>query len=187
MKNLIEKSLSSEDVYKGVLLNIKKDIVELPNGKTSVREYVLHPGAVVVVAFLPNGNIFLERQFRFPSKEVFIELPAGKIDPGETLDTTASRELAEETGYYPNKLEYIGKLLPGIGYTNEIIHIYKADDLEKREVKCDDDEFLEIFDVPFEEAFEMVMSGKIVDAKSMIAIFMMKEKFSQKDTKLPQN
>ncbi len=176
MKNLKEKKIKSENIFNGVLLNVKKDMVELPNGKETVREYIVHPGAVVLVAFLPNGNIILERQFRYPAGEIFIELPAGKIDVGENLEDTAKREMAEETGYHPNNLEYMGKLYPGIGYSDEVIYIYKAYDLEKRNISCDDDEFIEIFDVPFQTAYQMVMDGEIVDAKSMIGIIIVKEK-----------
>ncbi len=177
MKNLIEKKINSIDIFNGVLLNVKKDTVELPNGKTSVREYIVHPGAVVIIAFLPNGNIILEKQFRYPVGKVFIELPAGKIDAGEKLEDTARRELAEETGYYPNKLEYLGKLYPGIGLSDEVIYVYKADDLVEKNLSCDDDEFIEIFDVPFNEAYKMLIDGKITDAKSMIGIMMVKEKY----------
>ncbi|MEA3500581.1 MAG: NUDIX hydrolase [Candidatus Marinimicrobia bacterium] len=177
MGNLKEKKIRSENIFDGVLLNVKKDIVELPDGNKTVREYIVHPGAVVIVAFLPNGNIILERQFRYPVGKVFIELPAGKIDAGENLEDTAKREMAEETGYHPNSLQYIGKLYPGIGYSDEVIYIYKADRLEKRNLSSDDDEFIEIFDVPFKTAYQMVMSGEIVDAKSMIGIMMVKGKF----------
>ena len=178
MQNLIEKKIKSENIFKGVLLNVKKDTVELPNGKISVREYIVHPGAVVIIAFLPNGNIILEKQFRYPVGKVFIELPAGKIDAGENFEDTARREMAEETGYHPNTLEYIGKLYPGIGLSDEVIYIYKADNLEERKLHGDDDEFIEIFDVPFQTAYQMVMNGEITDAKSIVAILMIKEKYN---------
>jgi ADP-ribose pyrophosphatase len=182
LKNLIEKKIKSENIFDGILLNVKKDTVELPNGKETVREYIVHPGAVVLVAFLPNGNIILERQFRYPVGKIFNELPAGKIDAGENLEDTARREMVEETGYHPNSLEYVGKLYPGIGYSDEVIYIYIADDLEKRNISCDDDEFIEIFDVPLQTAYQMVMDGEIVDAKSMIGIMMVREKFVRNKT-----
>ena len=95
-KHLLESELSTETVFQGVLLNVRKDRVGLPDGKESIREYIVHPGAVVVLAFLPNGNLLFERQFRYPLRRIFLELPAGKIDHGEAIIDTAQRELLEE-------------------------------------------------------------------------------------------
>jgi len=159
-------------VYEGCLLKVHRDEVRLPNGKTSIREYIRHPGAVVVLPFLEDGDVILERQFRYPANQVFIECPAGKIDPGESLDETARRELLEETGYTCRELRYLGKTHPGIGYTDEVIYLYEGHGLSRQEVKRDDDEFLEIFHVPFEEARQMVMRGEITDAKSVADILL---------------
>jgi len=183
LKNLLEKKLSSKCVYKGCLLHVWRDEVELPNGKTSIREYIRHPGAVVVVPILDNGNIVLEKQFRYPSNQIFIECPAGKIDPGETLEETARRELLEETGYDCSELNYLGKLLPGIGYTDEVIYLYEGRGLTCKETARDDDEFLEIFDISVKEACQMVLNGEITDAKSMTAILLFREKMMQKELK----
>jgi len=114
--HLIESEITSESVFKGCLLNVRKDSVRLPDGKESVREYIVHPGAVVILAFLPNGNLLFERQFRYPLRRVFLELPAGKIDPGEAILDTARRELREETGYEASDWEYLGVMHPCIGY-----------------------------------------------------------------------
>ncbi len=181
MKNLVEKKLHSKCVYKGCLLHVWRDDVELPNGKTSIREYIRHPGAVVVVPVLDNGNIILEKQFRYPSNRVFIECPAGKIDPGETLEDTARRELLEETGYECSELTYLGKVHPGIGYTDEQIYLYEGKGLKQQKTARDDDEFLEIFDIPAKEAYQMVIRGEITDAKSVTAILLFWEKRMQKE------
>lgn len=183
MKNLIEKKLNSKRVYKGYLLHVWRDEVELPNGKTSIREYIRHPGAVVVVPILDNGNIVLEKQFRYSSNQVFIECPAGKIDPGESLEETARRELLEETGYQCSELIYLGKLHPGIGYTDEVIYLYEGRGLTHQETDRDDDEFLEIFNIPVKEAYQMVIRGEITDAKSMTAILLFWEKRMNKELK----
>ena len=124
--HLIESEVSSETVFKGALLNVRKDRVLLPNGQESIREYIVHPGAVVVLAFLPNGNLLFERQFRYPLRRVFLELPAGKIDHGEAIIDTTQRELKEETGYVASDWEYLGVMHPCIGYSDERIEIFAA-------------------------------------------------------------
>ena len=116
--HLIETTIQTERVFEGALLKVNRDEVMLPNGKTSIREYITHPGAVVIVAFLDNGNLLFERQFRYPLKKVFLELPAGKIDAGEEILDTAKRELLEETGYVANAWRYIGVMHPCTGYAD---------------------------------------------------------------------
>ncbi|MCK5520125.1 MAG: NUDIX hydrolase [Candidatus Marinimicrobia bacterium] len=172
--NLEEKKISGELIYKGIFLELQKDIVELPNGKQCVREFIHHPGAVVIIPILDNGDVVMERQFRYPSGQVFLELPAGKIDAGEDHRTCGERELLEETGYLAKNFEYIGKLHPGIGYTDEIIYIYKATGLKNVGSKLDEDEFLEVFTAPLNEIYEMMLAGKITDAKTMISLFWVK-------------
>lgn len=161
------------------MLTVKRDQVRLPNGNTSQREYVIHPGAVVVVPILPNGNVVLEKQFRYALHQVFIELPAGKIDAGEDILITGQRELLEETGYSASDWVKLGHQHPCIGYSNEIIHIYLARGLSAGAHQRDDDEHLDIFEAPFEQCLSMIQNGEITDGKTMIALFFA-EKYLQK-------
>ena len=170
--HLIESEISSENVFKGVLLDVRKDMVRLPNGKQTVREYIVHPGAVVVLAFLDNGNLLFERQFRYPLRRVFLELPAGKIDPGEAILDTARRELLEETGHVASDWEYIGVMHPCIGYSDERIEIFAARELHRAaEKQLDHNEFLEVLELTPAEARAAVWDGRITDAKTITALF----------------
>jgi len=170
--HLIESEISSENVFKGVLLDVRKDKVRLPNGKQTVREYIVHPGAVVVLAFLDNGNLLFERQFRYPLRRVFLELPAGKIDPGEAILDTARRELLEETGHVASDWEYVGVMHPCIGYSDERIEIFAARELHRAaEKQLDHNEFLEVLELTPAEARAAVWDGRITDAKTITALF----------------
>jgi len=179
MKNteneLVEICVSSEIITSGVMLTVKRDVVRLPNGNISQREFVIHPGAVLVVPILPNGNIVLEKQFRYPLRDVFIELPAGKIDLGEDILTTGQRELMEETGYRAKNWVKLGHQHPCIGYSNEVIHMYLAYGLESGEHQRDDDESLIIFDASLENCLGMIKNGDITDGKTIIALFMVEK------------
>jgi ADP-ribose pyrophosphatase len=176
--DLTEHCISSEIMAQGDLLTVKRDAVRLPNGNTSHREYVMHPGAVVVVPILANGNVVLERQFRYPLHQVFIELPAGKIDANEDVLKTGQRELLEETGYSANEWVKLGALHPCIGYSDEVIHIYLATGLISGQHQRDEDETLEVFEMNFEECLLMIKRGEITDAKTMVAMFLA-EKYLQ--------
>ncbi len=170
--HLIESEISSENVFKGVLLDVRKDKVRLPNGKQTVREYIVHPGAVVVLAFLDNGKLLFERQFRYPLRRVFLELPAGKIDPGEAILDTARRELLEETGHVARDWEYVGVMHPCIGYSDERIEIFAAHGLRRTgEKRLDHNEFLEVLELTPAEARAAVWNGQITDAKTITALF----------------
>ena len=170
--HLIESEISSENVFKGVLLDVRKDMVRLPNGKQTVREYIVHPGAVVVLAFLDNGKLLFERQFRYPLRRVFLELPAGKIDPGEAILDTARRELLEETGHVASDWEYVGVMHPCIGYSDERIEIFAARELHRAaEKQLDHNEFLEVLELTPADARAAVWDGRITDAKTITALF----------------
>lgn len=176
--DLTEHCISSEIMAQGGLLTVKRDVVRLPNGNTSHREYVIHPGAVVIVPILANGNVVLERQFRYPLHQVFIELPAGKIDDNEGVLITGQRELLEETGYTAHEWVKLGSQHPCIGYSNEIIHIYLARSLIAGEHQRDEDESLEIFEMKFEDCLSMIQHGEITDGKTIVALFLA-EKYLQ--------
>jgi len=168
--DLIETLISSEVIASGGMLTARRDQVRLPNGGQSQREYVLHPGAVVMVALLDNGHLILERQFRYPLRRVFIELPAGKIDKGEAPLLTGQRELLEETGYIAQEWVYLGLQHPCIGYSNEVIHIYLARGLTAGEHKRDEDEALHIIDASLQDCLAMVQRGEITDGKTIVAL-----------------
>ena len=168
--DLTEHQISSETIASGGMLTVKRDQVRLPNGNASQREYVIHPGAVVVVPILPNGNVVLEKQFRYALNQVFIELPAGKIDKEEDTLITGQRELLEETGYTASNWVKLGHQHPCIGYSNEVIHIYLATCLTAGDHRRDEDESLELFELGFAECLVKIQNGDISDGKTIIAL-----------------
>ncbi len=169
--DLTEKQLSSSAVYDGRLLHVREDEVLLPNGNTSRREYIVHPGAVVVVPLLANGDVLMVRQFRYPLRCEFHELPAGKIDPGEDTLVCGQRELLEETGYKAGAWDFLTTIHPCIGYSDERILVYLARDLTEHGHRRDEDEFLENVRLPLDTALAWVREGRISDVKTMVGLF----------------
>ncbi len=170
-KDFREIKISSETKFKGNLLHVVRDEVKLPNGKTSIREGIKHPGAVVIIPFLNENTLIMERQYRYYPDEIFYELPAGKTDPGEDFLTTGKRELLEETGYTAKTWTFISHLYPAIGYADEKMAVYAARDLTMEKINRDEDEFLEIIEMPLIDAMEMLRKGEITDAKTMVGLF----------------
>tara|TARA_Y100000590_G_scaffold39312_1_gene42085 strand:+ start:10900 stop:11433 length:534 start_codon:yes stop_codon:yes gene_type:complete len=170
MSKLKETKISSEQKFSGRLIDLYLDQVELPNGETTTREWIDHPGAVCLIPILPDGKICLIRQFRYGLGEEFIEIPAGKLDAGEAPLNCAYRELEEETGYRTNKLTFLTNIYPAIGFSNEKMWMYLAEDLVVSTNNLDKDEFLELLPTPLDKALEWVWSGKITDVKTIIGI-----------------
>lgn len=177
-KNLYELRLDGAKVYDGRLLQVHRDRVRLPDGSTSVREYIRHPGAVVVLPLTASGELILERQHRYPLGRDFIELPAGKIDPGEDTLSCARRELLEETGYVAREWRYVTTVYPCIGYADERLVFYLATGLEYEGHRRDEDEFLEVFTLPFSQALDMVRSGEICEVKTVSGLFWLEKLLS---------
>jgi ADP-ribose pyrophosphatase len=170
---LEETTVSSEAVYDGALLHARRDVVRLPNGKESVREWIDHPGASAIVPVFDDGSTLLIRQFRYPARKVFWEVPAGKLDiAGESPEGVAERELEEETGWCAGRLQHVASCYPCIGYSNEIIHIYLAFDLQPGSQSLSDGELLEPVRMPFQEAVGKVYAGEVDDMKTVTALLM---------------
>lgn len=167
---LEEKKVTSENVFDGVLLNVFSDQVELPDQTTSTREWIKHPGASAVVPVFEDGTIMLLKQFRYPPRKTFIEVPAGKIDPGESARSTAERELLEESGISCENLVEVGSFYPAIGYADEIIYVYVAWGLSVQEKNSDEDEFLLNHRIPFSKALRMIETGEIDDGKTICSL-----------------
>lgn len=168
--HLTEHTLNSKRVYEGSFIRVQRDEVRLPDGKQAVREYVLHPGAVMIVAVLPDGRLVLERQYRHPVKRVMIEFPAGKLDPGEGGLSCAQRELLEETGYTAKRWARAGVMHPVIGYADEFIEIWFADGLTAGERHLDEGEFLDVFAATQQELEDWVRDGELTDVKTIVGM-----------------
>ena len=168
--NLTEKTLSQEYKYKGRIVNLRVDEVELPGGHTSVREVVEHPGGVCIAALTDRKERLFVRQDRYPYGEALLELPAGKLEYGEDPLAAGKRELKEETGASAKEYTDLGKLYPSPGYCGEIIHMYMAAGLTFGEAAPDEDEFLELERIPLERAAQMVLDNRIRDAKTQAAV-----------------
>ncbi|HYT98363.1 MAG TPA: NUDIX hydrolase [Casimicrobiaceae bacterium] len=171
-EHLEETRVEGARVFDGSLLDVRRDIVRLPDGATTIREYIVHQGAVLVVPVLADGRFVVERQFRYPLHRVFLEFPAGKLDAGESPLATAQRELTEETGYTAAKWTRLGLIHPTVSYSTEAIEIFVADDLTHVGRKLDDGEFLDVAEMTGEALFAALDAGELTDAKTVAALFM---------------
>ncbi len=169
-QDFTEKQLNSRLVYSGKMLEVREDEVKLPGGAESTREYVVHPGASVIVPLFEEGTVLVERQYRYPVGEHMLELPAGKIDKKEDPESAARRELLEETGYEAARWDFIGTLMPCIGYSDELIYVYLARNLTYSTQKLDDEEFLKTSKVSMSVLLQKSLDAQIQDAKTVIAL-----------------
>jgi ADP-ribose pyrophosphatase len=168
---LSETRIDGELAYDGRFLKVSKDRVRLPDGAITSREFIRHPGAVVILPLLADGKVLLERQFRYPNDKIFIEYPAGKIDPGEDPLACAKRELLEETGYTAARWDFVCTIHNAIAYSDEHLDLFLARDLTAGEAQLDEGEFLETFTATVPELLEMVRRGEITDVKTVIGTF----------------
>jgi ADP-ribose pyrophosphatase len=172
MKKFEEKTISTEKIYQGKIIDLQVDDVTLPNGKTSKRELVKHPGAVAVIALTPEGKLVMVEQYRKALEKSIVEIPAGKLEPGEEPIITAARELEEETGYGCEKLEHLISFYTSPGFADELVHLYLAKNIKRIEEarELDEDEFVELIEVSVEEASVLIEDEKIHDAKTAYAV-----------------
>lgn len=168
-RHLIEERTASEEILKGRFLHAFRDTVRLPDGGSATREYVVHPGAVMIVPLLDDGRLVLERQFRYPVNRVMVEFPAGKIDPGEDVLTCAQRELFEETGIRAREWARAGMLHPVISYSTEFIDIWFARGLTRGARALDEGEFIEVIEATPQQLFDWCRDGQVTDGKTLAA------------------
>ncbi len=169
--HLAEVKIASKRAYDGSFLHVEKDTVRLPDGQQVTREYIKHPGAVVILPLFEDGSVLLERQFRYPLDRVFLEFPAGKIDAGEDHLECAKRELKEETGYTASDWSFVCTIHNAIAYSDEHLDIYLAKGLQAGEAKLDAEEFLETFKAPLSQVLDWIREGQITDVKTVIGAF----------------
>lgn len=173
--HLEERELSSQEVYHGGFLSMRRDRVQLPDGREATREYVVHPGAVMIVPILPDGRLVIERQYRYPVRRTMIEFPAGKLDAGEGGLACAQRELLEETGYRATQWARAGEMHPVIGYATEFIEIWFAQGLSAGERHLDDGEFLDVMAASQEELEDWMRTGALTDAKTIVGMMWLQQ------------
>jgi len=169
--HLIEHRIDSEQVFQGKLLDVRRDRVRLPDGHEATREYIVHPGAVLIVPELDDGSLVVERQFRYPNRAVFTEFPAGKLDPGEAPLATAKRELLEEAGYTATTWTHLGRIHSVVSYSTEAIDLYLAQDLMHVGANLDHGEFLEVVTMRYDDIVAAASRGEITDAKTIATLF----------------
>ena len=168
--HLFEKTVTSDLIFDGKIITVKKDTAELENGEVVPRELVVHPGGVCVVPITDAGEILMVKQFRYPFQTVLTEIPAGKLEVGEDHREAGLRELREETGAVCEKFEYLGVCYPSVAYLTEKIHMYMATGLTFEKQDLDEDEFLDVIKIKIEDAVKMIMNNELPDAKTQCAI-----------------
>ena len=172
-----EKTIDTERIFEGKIINVRRDRVTVMEGE-SFREIVEHNGGAVVAAVKEDGCMIMVRQFRKPAERVMLEVPAGKIDEGETPEEAALRELKEETGYVAGSIQKLTEMYPSVGYSEEVLHLFLCTNLTPGETDFDENEAIDIEEYPIEQLFSMVMNGEIQDGKSQVAILMVKALFA---------
>ena len=177
-KSMVESTLERQTVFEGKFLKVRRDLARLPDGATATREFVMHPGAAAMVPIGGDERILVERQFRYAMGQMYVEIPAGKIDAGETSIQTARRELLEETGYEAQQWGFLTRIHPAIGFSDEVMDIYLARDLSLRERAMDVDEFLEIEWVTLGWMMDELRAGRLPDVKTQIAVHWLDRLFS---------
>jgi len=175
---LTETTLSSDLIYDGRVVHLYVETVRLPNGSTAKRDVIKHIGAVAIVAFDADGKMLLVRQYRQAARRILLEIPAGTLEPGEAPLACAIRELQEETGYKPGKIESLGGIFPAPGYTSEFIHLFLATDLTESRLALDEDEFIEVLHLSVADTLKLIASGEIADAKSISGILLAQQRAS---------
>lgn len=170
-RHLKETQITSVVAYDGHFLKVQRDTVKLPDGKSTTREYIKHPGAVVILPLFDDGMVLLERQYRYPLGRVFIEYPAGKIDEGEDYLSCAKRELREETGYTATEWQHVCTIHNAIAYADEHLELFLARGLIAGERRLDDGEFLDVFKAPLKDMLTWVREGVVTDVKTVIGTF----------------
>ena len=177
-KSMVETTLERQTVFEGKFLKVRRDLARLPDGATATREFVMHPGAAAMVPIGGDERILVERQFRYAMGQMYVEIPAGKIDAGETSIQTARRELLEETGYEAQQWGFLTRIHPAIGFSDEVMDIYLAKGLALRERAMDADEFLEIEWVTLGWMMDELRAGRLPDVKTQIAVHWLDRLFS---------
>lgn len=176
----MEETVDSRIIYEGRIIRVKEDTVRLHNGNLAKRELVEHPGGVGIVAYTPEGTIIFVRQFRKPYEEEVLEIPAGKLEPGEDHCLCGKRELEEETGFQAQQFMYLGGFYPSPGYCGEVIHLYYADGLTPGKTHPDPDEFVDVLEFSPEQVEHMIQIGEIKDMKTIVGYFLSKKVREQK-------
>lgn len=168
--HLEEKTVSSEEIYDGRIFKVTKDTALLENGKEALREVVHHSGGVTIIPITEKNEIIMVKQYRYPHHKALLEIPAGKLEKGESHYDAGKRELLEETGCTCSEYEYLGEVLPTPAYVTEVIYMYMAKGLTFSKQNLDSDEFLDVVKIPIEKAAQMVMNGEITDSKTQIGV-----------------